>query len=124
MGQPILSGIDAPIRRARKSQSVFHKVRITGADNIAEMRAIMLAINGAPLCVVQKSRRLFLIGQTRVHLDRVERLGDFLELEVILGDGQTSEEGSKIARCLMLQLGVKEGDLVSESYADLLCRGG
>ena len=32
---------------------------------------------------VRKTRLLYLVGQTRVHLDTVEGLGDFLELEVI-----------------------------------------
>ena len=33
---------------------------------------------------VRKRRLVYHVGQTRVHLDRVEGLGDFLELEVVL----------------------------------------
>jgi len=32
--------------------------------------------------VLRKRRMVYMIGQTRVHLDQVEGLGDFMELEV------------------------------------------
>jgi adenylate cyclase class IV len=42
---------------------------------------------------VRKNRTLFLSGRTRIHLDRVEGLGEFLELEVMLADGEQVETG-------------------------------
>lgn len=32
--------------------------------------------------IVKKKRELYMVGQTRVHLDEVEGLGNFMELEV------------------------------------------
>ena len=69
---------------------------------------------------VRKDRILVLVGATRIHLDRVEGLGDFLELEVVLADGQTEADGVAIAKALMAQLGVDPGQLVSGAYLDLL----
>ena len=40
---------------------------------------------------VRKYRTLFLVGRTRVHLDRVEDLGHFLELEVMLVGDESPE---------------------------------
>ena len=34
--------------------------------------------------VVNKRRKLYMVGQTRIHVDHVEGLGDFMELEVIM----------------------------------------
>lgn len=69
---------------------------------------------------VKKQRILVLVGPTRIHLDHVEGLGDFLELEVTLADGQTEADGSTIAHGLMARLGVQPADLVSGAYLDLL----
>lgn len=69
---------------------------------------------------VRKKRRVFLVGQTRVHLDEVEGLGDFLELEVVLAAGETPEHGAAVAGELMRALGVEESDLVTGAYVDML----
>ncbi len=69
---------------------------------------------------VRKTRILVLVGATRIHLDRVEGLGDFLELEVTLQPGQTEAEGQAIAQQLMDRLGVRPEHLVSGAYLDLL----
>lgn len=70
--------------------------------------------------VVRKTRRLYLVGQTRIHLDEVEGLGRFMELEVVLRPGQGDAEGQAIASELMVKLGVSEADLLEGAYLDLL----
>ena len=67
-----------------------------------------------------KTRRLFMVGQTRVHCDQVEGLGDFLELEVTLSEGESEERGVQIANELMEKLGVAKDDLISGAYMDLI----
>jgi len=70
--------------------------------------------------VVRKTRWLYLHGQTRIHLDRVETLGDFLELEVVMNESQSAEDGQRIALELAAQLGVTPDHLVDCAYVDLL----
>ena len=69
---------------------------------------------------VRKYRTLFLVGRTRVHLDRVEDLGHFLELEVMLVDDESPEQGIREASELMDRLGVQPSQLIEGAYLDLL----
>ncbi len=72
---------------------------------------------------VRKHRTLFLVGRTRVHLDRVEGLGHFLELEVVLAQDEPSEAGISIAHKLLEKLTVSDQQLVEGAYVDLLEKG-
>jgi predicted adenylyl cyclase CyaB len=69
---------------------------------------------------VRKHRTVYLVGRTRVHLDRVDHLGHFLELEVLLSDGERPEAGAEEAHRLMAALGIAHGQLVEGAYVDLL----
>ncbi|HEX5136688.1 MAG TPA: class IV adenylate cyclase [Planctomycetota bacterium] len=69
---------------------------------------------------VRKVRRLYLVGRARVHLDRVEGLGEFLELEVVLSEGEPARSGIEEATELMARLGVERSQCVEGAYVDLL----
>jgi len=60
------------------------------------------------------------VGQTRVHLDNVEGLGQFMELEVVMREEQSDAEGQAISEGLMTELGVEQSDLLEGAYMDLL----
>jgi adenylate cyclase class IV len=69
---------------------------------------------------VVKQREVFLIGRTRVHLDHVDGLGFFVELEVVLAAGETVEDGTRVAQDLLDALDIPQAALVAEAYIDLL----
>jgi len=71
--------------------------------------------------VVRKRREIYRLDNLKLHVDEVEELGTFVEIEAIDADGQVGVE-RLTAQCgeWMDRLGVREDDLVDRSYADLL----
>lgn len=70
--------------------------------------------------VIKKKRFLFLVGQSRLHFDEVEKLGKFIEIEVCLKKNQSKALGLKTAERLMKALNINKKDLIKNAYADLL----
>jgi predicted adenylyl cyclase CyaB len=69
---------------------------------------------------IRKYRTVFLVGRTRVHLDRVEGLGHFLEPEVVLVDEEPADAGVREAGELMDRLGILPTQLIEGAYLDLM----
>lgn len=106
-------------RRANQQgpkESFYLRSPTSAPDTLRE--ALSLAYGQAGR--VQKHRTLFLVGRTRVHLDRVIGLGHFVELEVVLKDGEPPEVGVREAHELMAQLGILPSQLIDGAYVDLI----
>ena len=73
---------------------------------------------------VDKQRTLFSTGQgqTRIHVDQVKGLEPtvFIELEVVLRDEQTAEQGQALAKDLCEKIGIEDKDHIKCAYMDLL----
>ena len=128
-----------PCRRSRSSEPVPHvesthglrrrfKGRVFTAASTQPLRNISLPhcsrVSQRQFCVIffRKRRTVFIVGQSRIHLDEVERLGSFLEVEVVLRPEQTVAEGERIATALRRDLEVQEQDLIDVAYIELLKR--
>jgi predicted adenylyl cyclase CyaB len=97
-------------------RSDYHTFHTSEPESLKRVLELAYAIRG----IVRKTRYLYLVGQTRVHLDDVEGLGQFMELEVVMQEGQSDAEGQAIAEDLMERLGVARSDLLEGAYMDLL----
>ena len=104
------------IDRAGPEESFY--VRSLTSTPEALRESLLLAYGRAGRVV--KHRRLYLVGRTRVHLDRVQGLGHFLELEVVLADGEPASVGELEAQTLMAALGIAPHQLIEGAYVDLL----
>jgi predicted adenylyl cyclase CyaB len=102
--------------QAGPKASSYTLVSCADANALCAVLSRLVAVKGR----VVKRRELFLVGRTRVHLDDVERLGTFVELEVVLRDGDSIEDGQQEAWELMRRLGIAPESLVSSAYVDLL----
>lgn len=96
-----------------KRWSNYYLLKLTG-DNPEKYLSTILRIDS----VVEKKRKLFMYKNTRIHLDKVKGLGNFLELEsVVTGNRKNSEiEFNRVVNDLKLDL----KEQIRASYKKLL----
>jgi predicted adenylyl cyclase CyaB len=97
-------------------RSDYHLAKTDEPENLKNTLSLALGVRG----VVRKTRYLYMVGQTRIHLDVVEGLGQFMELEVVLKEGQDDAEGQAIAEDLLRRLEVRKDALLEGAYMDLI----
>ncbi len=98
------------------TESRYLIARTADPSALKETLAAALGVRG----IVRKRRHLYLVGQTRIHLDEVDGLGHFIELEVVLDPGQDVREGQRIAEHLMAELEIEDDELLDKAYIDLV----
>jgi adenylate cyclase class 2 len=69
---------------------------------------------------VKKKRELFLLENTRIHLDMVEHLGTFIEFEYPVTRKHTEADGRATLADLRAKFGPVLGEAIDCGYADLL----
>ncbi len=70
--------------------------------------------------IVRKVRELWMVGNVRVHLDQVESLGTFIELEALVSTSQHVGKCHEAIAELRAHLSPVMGELIVSSYADMM----
>ena len=93
--------------------------RVVAVPDPTGMRAALAEANGVDV-VVEKRRRLLMWESVRIHLDEVEGLGSFLELEAVASpESDLERERAQVAR-LRAELGIDDAALREGSYSDAM----
>ena len=103
---------DAAVARA----SDYRLVDVVDAPGLKEALSSALGIRA----VVKKRREIRLVDDVRIHLDEVDGLGSFLELETVLNARHDDDDGHRRVARLVREFGIVDADLESRSYGDLI----
>ena len=96
--------------------SCYETATVAEPAPLKRLLAQALGVRG----VVCKRRFIGLLPGVRIHLDEVQNLGTFLEIEIQLADGETAAEARPRLEALLAQLGVEEEQGIAPAYIDLL----
>lgn len=110
-------------RRSDDPDAVPSSYAVANCEDCNAMEVLLAGIHPVR-GVVAKERLLLHAGETRIHLDRVEGLGDFVELEVVLEGGRDLDWGRRRADFLAEALGLGAADRCALAYIDMLEAGG
>ena len=105
-------------RPDRPHAKVSHYLLADTADGPAMVTLLREAFGQG--VVVDKQRDLYLWQNVRIHLDEVSGLGRFLEFEAVVGPDDPPDQSRRKVDHLTGVFGIKPGDLLPGSYADML----
>ena len=103
--------------RPNKTGARWSTYLIAGTNQPRRLKQLLTALFGVKQ-IVSKRRKVFLHRNARIHLDRVERLGNFVEIEVMRSRGR--KEARDVLSSLLQKLRIDGEKPIGGSYSDLL----
>lgn len=98
--------------------SAVNMTQLSGDSH--ELQSVLAAAWGVKVAV-HKAREIYFIDNVKFHLDRVEGLGSFAEIEAIDKDGNIGQAKlNEQCNYYMKLLGIEPSHLLTHSYSDML----
>ena len=108
-----------PYLRAQKADAKRSDYALLPVEDPEHTKKLLTSLLGS-WAEVRKRREVLLLGNVRIHLDEVEGLGAFVELEAVQTGRRVAKTEHGRLRDLIRKLGVGLDQMVSCSYAELL----
>jgi predicted adenylyl cyclase CyaB len=108
--------------RENQESPKLSKVILHQTEPQSPLKDILIKALGV-LVIVDKQREIYFIGNVKFHLDKVEALGTFIEIEAIdLSNNIGQEKLQEQCQYYLDLFKIKKEYLISNSYSDLLLK--
>ncbi|MDE0399856.1 MAG: class IV adenylate cyclase [Candidatus Poribacteria bacterium] len=104
--------------RPNHSESRYSQYQLSKVSDSSTLKTLLTVALGVET-IVQKQREVWMFKNTRIHLDTVADLGQFIELETVF-QGQTEVEAADEHQHVKRTLHLGAADPVAVSYSDLV----
>ena len=110
-----LIAYDRPDELACKA-SHYYLLPVADAEQCKQALTLTLGLR----CVVAKRREIYLHRDVRIHLDRVESLGAFLEFEAVLDEQHGEAAARELLAVLRQRFAITDDALLEQSYGEMI----
>ncbi len=108
--------------RADSAAPKASEVTLLAVQDGDGLREILSKAYGVKI-VVKKRREIYFIENVKFHIDELEELGSFVEIEAIDSDGNRTEKELREQCTKYLQaFGIQKKDLIKSSYSDMIAQ--
>lgn len=110
--------------RENTEGSKLSNINLVKLETNSGLSEILEKSNGI-LTIVKKAREIYFIENVKFHIDIVEGLGEFVEIEAIDTNGEKNkEELTQQCEHYMNCFEIKKQDIINVSYSDLIIQNG
>jgi predicted adenylyl cyclase CyaB len=109
-------------RRIREGALEVSDYEIVSVADPGPLHAMLTGALGV-IAEIRKMRTLLIRRNVRLHLDRVDSLGSFGEIEAVVAGDETPENYRGEVDGILAALEITPADLISDSYFELIRRG-
>ncbi len=109
-------------RRPDNPEARVSDVALSPVADTASLKRVLARALGVKT-EVRKLREIYFIENVKFHLDNLENFGQFVEIEAIATSAHTPAEDLKEQCARYMEIfGIQPGDILAESYSDMVMR--
>ena len=108
-------------KRANRASAKFSSYYLSEITHPKRVKKLLKEILGIKV-IVNKTRKLFIWQNVRIHIDNVKKLGKFIEFEIVCSSPKDESGSTAKMKYLKKEFSISNNYILKSSYCDLLLK--